>query len=576
MAQHTIDLPCIADTWLDQANPNTNYGTATILKGGYMDSPGNQILLRFNNSSYPSGKKFISSKLRVYNLIARSASSGDINCETHTSTWLENTATWSNNYNGTNHKYSGYASLSANQYVELDISDIYFRKSDISSILNLAIYWFGYGMSSGSNYMQISSRETANSPILRIVYEDVPPGIPTPLSPIGINIANTNIIRFNWQYNSLAGGTQKAFDLQWSIDGVVWTTISQTSSNTYYDMPANTFPSSKNIYWRVQTYNEYNEASNYCDTSAFYSVGIPATPTITSISNTARPTVSWNSTGQQVYQVQILLGSTVVYDSGEIASDSIKLHKVETFLPDGNYLARVRIKNEFGLVSEWGSSAFNITTLKPNKPTLTLSASKYSITVNLSNTGNSAYFLIYRSISSGNYICICKITGNTYIDYTVESGKQYSYYVHAVSEIETFTDSDVKTITTPIFRNTIIAPVSNLSNMFEVKYNLNDRIGKNIAFNLLNSTNYYCGRKYPVVEFSEHSSYSINLSFFIKEESEYIKLIDIINLKGTVLYKDSRRKLYGNINGISEINHYDGYIINLSINRIDYNEEVEV
>ena len=34
MAQHTIDLPCIADTYIDSDNPNTNYGSATLLNAG--------------------------------------------------------------------------------------------------------------------------------------------------------------------------------------------------------------------------------------------------------------------------------------------------------------------------------------------------------------------------------------------------------------------------------------------------------------------------------------------------------------------------------------------------------------
>ena len=34
MAQHTINLPCIKDTWIDEANPNTSHGSDTTLKGG--------------------------------------------------------------------------------------------------------------------------------------------------------------------------------------------------------------------------------------------------------------------------------------------------------------------------------------------------------------------------------------------------------------------------------------------------------------------------------------------------------------------------------------------------------------
>ena len=113
--------------------------------------------------------------------------------------------------------------------------------------------------------------ENINAPYIEIIYEDVPPDKPTLISPIGEYKDSNSIIRFEWQYNSSVGGTQKAFDLQWSTDQVNWNTISDETSRYFYDMPAETLPAG-NIYWRVQTYNEYDEASGYSDPEVFYSI----------------------------------------------------------------------------------------------------------------------------------------------------------------------------------------------------------------------------------------------------------------------------------------------------------------
>src|SRR5690606_21467956 len=135
------------------------------------------------------------------------------------------------------------------------------------------------------------SRENTNPPYIEIVYEDVPPDKPTPKEPIGVYKDSFGIIRFEWQYNSDVGGEQKAFDLQWSTDQVNWTTVSQTTANNYYDMPANTLPAG-NIYWRVRTYNEYDEVGPYSDIQSFYAIGAPAAPVLNAVpTNTARPVV---------------------------------------------------------------------------------------------------------------------------------------------------------------------------------------------------------------------------------------------------------------------------------------------
>ena len=70
MAQHTIDLPCIADTYIDSGNPNTNYGSATLLNaggdGGSSSLYRYRALFKFDWTSLPIRKKVVDVKVRLY------------------------------------------------------------------------------------------------------------------------------------------------------------------------------------------------------------------------------------------------------------------------------------------------------------------------------------------------------------------------------------------------------------------------------------------------------------------------------------------------------------------------------
>ena len=70
MAQYTVDLPCIADAYINNQYPDTNYGNATILKSSTFTEVGvpnrQEICLRFNHSSLRLRKKIVSVVLRIY------------------------------------------------------------------------------------------------------------------------------------------------------------------------------------------------------------------------------------------------------------------------------------------------------------------------------------------------------------------------------------------------------------------------------------------------------------------------------------------------------------------------------
>jgi len=572
MAQHTIQIPITEDTYCDKNNPNTNYGSSTQLKaGGGLAIPTYDInfkyhtMMKWDSSlpGLPERKKLISAYLKLYSLTAISSSDRivaiyGIEFDEMVSTY--NSLSLDGHYMAPEYFY--LTDAAANNYISLNILN-----SEKIKIKNGKARIGAVGASDKT--FIFGSRESANAPYIELTYEDVPPSAPTPTDPIGAYKDNKSIIRFAWQYNSEVGGEQKAFDLQWSTDQVNWTTVSQTTANNYYDMPADTLPAG-NIYWRVRTYNEYDEVGPYSDIQSFYAIGAPAAPVLNAVpTNSARPVVSWSAFSQQVYQLQVLSGDTVVYDSGIVPGINIRQHKIKAWLADGEYTVRIRIKNEYDLWSEWDSTTVTISTDKPEKPSIALQRSAYG--AEITGTG-----LVYRSdYDKDDYICIGTASG-TYFDNTVRSKGEYKYFIRAVSENDTFEDSDIKFIQAE-FQYALIAPVSDLSNVFAFTRSLNSPPKRTYNHQPGGAFVEYAGRKHPVWEPTEHVSAAWAMAFFLKSWNDVEAFIALVDRKETVLYRDARgRKVYGILSNLTIDDERSGYIVSFTLTEVDYIEGVDV
>lgn len=565
MAQHTIDLPCIADTYVDENNPNTNYGSATILVTSSHFPPQYKIkrtFLNFDNSNLPEHKKIINVQLKLYatESIYIGSNSMEIFVGLIRPNWDENITTFAN----VNFPITAWSRTDiTNKSVSGNIYNIFTLTDANPYKLEKGLLLLEFNQPDGVE-LKFHSRENTNPPILRVVYEDVPPSQPTLLTPIGVYKDSSSEIRFEWQYNSDVGGEQKKFDLQWSVDQSDWTTISETTSNTYYDMPADTFPAG-NIYWRVQTYNEYDESSGYSDAAVFYSVGAPTTPLIQSVSDECRPLVEWMAFDQQIYQLQILQGETIIYDTSDMPGISTRQYRIPIFLDDSEYLARIRIKNEYDMWSEWGTTSFTISTTKPDKPTLSIQRSQYGLELTIGGAQEVSY--IYR-----DGVCIARATGEKYFDNTVANEKEYQYFIRALSE-DGFADSDIE-IGVPSFRYGLL---NTGDEVIELKHNINAVPGKNLNNTQSGTLNMYDGRKYPVPEMSGNVEQTLVLGYFFKTYPDVERLIEIADQKDIVLYRDKRgRKMYGKITGLAVQDTFHGHNVSITISATDYDEAVEI
>lgn len=563
MAQHTVISQCIADTYIDDSTPNANYGNSNILSLNSDDTFWNIIFMKFAQANVPERKRIISVILYLY-LTEPFDALNDRRFAIlipHSYCSPERWENWE--YEITANKFSNTTTQFGGTTLA-EISNKWLASGNYRAFELRTYRMPPYVISLDGATMAFHSRENTNPPYIEIVYEDVPPDKPTLISPIGEYKDSNSIIRFEWQYNSSVGGTQKAFDLQWSVDQSDWTTISETSQNTYYDMPAETLPAG-NIYWRVRTYNEYDEASEYSDIATFYSIAAPNYAVIQSVSNAARPVIQWQADNQQVFQIQILQNDDVVYDSGEQPGVNTRSHKVNAFLEDGTYVARIRIKNEYDMWSDWSEYQFVISTTKPDKPILAVQRSPYGLELTIGNAQGEAY--IYR-----DGIPIAKATGQKYYDNTVANGKEYRYFVRALSG-NGFADSDV-VIGIPAFRIGLL----NVGNeVIELKHNLNSVPDKSMNCVPVGAMNHYDGRELPVAEMSDNTNITLSLTYFFKGFAKVEKIMEAARKKGVVLYRDKKGlKLYGVITNITIQDVINGYIVSFTIAATDHNEAVEI
>lgn len=389
----------------------------------------------------------------------------------------------------------------------------------------------------------------------------VPQKAPTLVSPLSGYLDGSKPITFKW---SFIGGTaedkQGKYDLQYSTNqGASWTTITVESEESEHIVPENTFQSG-NVYWRVRTYNTYGDVSPYSQIGSFYVINSPPIPQIVEVTNSGRPTIRWNSVEQQIYEIQILHNNKVIFQTGKIPSSSDRSYKLGMFLDDGEYLVRLRVTNEYDLTSPWAEYMFVLSTEKPEKPSIELFNGEYSVTIKTDET--TLKTLVYR-----NNKLIGEMIEGYFEDYTGENRKEYQYFIRVVDENDNFNDSDIR-IGRCKFKGNTLGLVNRPGEFIKLRYGYQDIAKKSSTVGNTGSLIYFDGRKYPVVEFSEFKEYTKTSSFFIRNKEELNKLIELIDKKETVIYRDTDGEvIYGAILNINYEKNLFGYEVNFTITK---------
>lgn len=257
-------------------------------------------------------------------------------------------------------------------------------------------------------------------------------------SPKNTVVDGTKTATFTWEHVISTGAAQTAFDLQISQDKETWSTLkSGTGSDTSVTVPGSELPGGT-LYWRVRTYNTDGTAGEWSEAVEIIVVAAPDAPSITVTSTEPRFAIRWQQSGQQAYELQ-LDGVTI---SKQFGSESYYQHN--GYLSPGTHTVRVRIQNQYGLWSEWGSAALPITNTEGTSITLNAEGSN-SVTLSWSGASEYSGYIVYR-----NGVKLAETTETSFVDHFALGTVQYQVRgVYADSGYYKMSNSVITNISMP-------------------------------------------------------------------------------------------------------------------------------
>ncbi|MEH7114513.1 hypothetical protein V7124_19430 [Neobacillus niacini] len=415
-----------------------------------------------------------------------------------------------------------------------------------------------------------------------------PPGPPTNLSPVGgAQRDRTQAITFSWVHNDADG--QSAYEIQWRLQGTTaWNStgkVSSTSKSRVY--AANTFPQGQ-IEWQVRTYDQESLVGAWSATAIFSATEPSDAPIITSpVMNESVPTsiinVSWNAAEQEEYEIQLVQDGVILWSETSISN--IRVMEIPYTLENNStYTIRLRVRLSAELFSSWAETTFNTSFTVPSQPIVELYewTDEGSIEVRITNpitgvvgeptvTSNDIYRRIYGTDDPYERIAVGIPNNGVFRDYTPASGVRYQYYVKAWGDNGTSNDSLAVNMLITI-KNTRLSVASNPTRFIELQYNPSRSFDIQKDRTMLK----FNGRQYPVAEFGYHETKKFSLSFAIRDVLQLELLLDIIDEKQTLLYRDSRgRREFVTIDSISVTDRFpNGYNVSFAPEKVEYIEVV--
>lgn len=378
----------------------------------------------------------------------------------------------------------------------------------------------------------------------------------TTVKPKNTYAGSWDTINFEWTYASREGLAQKKYELQYKdASHADWTALaSAESANTNVNIPPNTFAAGI-VKWRVRCTNANNQVSAWSEEASFTAQGKPPTPTV-SATTSPRPEITWTGEGQLAYQVKV--DDAVL----RTAYSTDGRYKVKEYLADGTHIAAVRIQNEYGLWSDWGTAEFTVTNT-PGAPITIFAAGGEKATLAWTETDHEAYY-VYR-----DDIPIAKTTGHTYTDQMAIG--THKYKVRGVAG-DNYSMSNEVTVTLSVDAPEIAA----LGDMQWLKLEYSTTQNSPLGVSTYQDVAYqfYAGRRYPVAETSQQITkiYSFNAAFNDATQAAAFEGL----LGKTVIYRDQHGCLCtGPLMGFELSADQFFRAFSCSVQQTDNNERIE-
>lgn len=383
----------------------------------------------------------------------------------------------------------------------------------------------------------------------------VPQPVPRLSSPVGDYIKNGKPITFEWDFVKNTVEEQKAYEIEISLPNET-KTIKETSPNTSHTIDLK-ITDSIVVYWKMRVQNNFDDWSDWTERVSFQTIGIPPAPQIMSIDNSNRPTVKWNSREQEAFKLSVEdMKGNVIFITKDILGATVREFKIDKVIPNGKYLFKLSILNAYAIYSEITEYTHIIEPTPIEKPTITIYKSNYFVEI-------TSDYLEGEVLRDGKVIG--KLKDGKFRDYTGANYKTYSYQVRAFKD-DVVGLSDKKGCVTEFGEFNTLATVDKLEDFFLIKYGLNESIKKVYSFEVQGSAISLEGKKYPFYEFDNHARASFNLSFYLENIDQVIKLQSLVEKKKEFLLRENRgTNRQGTIQGVNVEYDVLGYLVTCTL-----------
>lgn len=385
-----------------------------------------------------------------------------------------------------------------------------------------------------------------------------------PLSPVDTVIDGSKDVLFQWQHSISTGTAQSKADLQKSTDGSTWQTLATvTGAARQWTCPAGTLTSSIK-YWRVRTYNADGIAGEWSDAAQIVVIAAPTAPSIQIKSTGPRPSISWQTSEQEAYQVE-LDGKL----SGGTHYGTDKTWTSPAYLADGSHTVRVRVQNQYGMWSNWGAAALPVTNTPGASITLSVQASSVA-DLSWQTSGSYDFYLVYR-----NGKPIAKLTQTQYTDELSSGNVTYqvrgcyadsSNYGLSSAVAATITTGQYVTLYGIASGNKVTLKHCGLKNQ-----PVQNAINRDIQYIFM------YGSTYPHAERSEFVTKKVGgTAVFLPDEDK--AGFDVLIGELVCLKTQSGEMVIGYLNETSDTSRVnpDKSVVNFSIQQIDYAEVIDI
>ena len=374
---------------------------------------------------------------------------------------------------------------------------------------------------------------------------------PEALAPVNQIVEGATNVTFMWRHVISTGTAQTGWEIEYSSDQSIWVDLAsgedaaQSAVIDISPLPAG------NVYWRVRTKNTDGVFGDWSENALLVIRDAPPTPVVSVTGNT-RPLISWTSSGQQGYEVRVDSVSSGVRYGAQTT------YQWEEILADGAHSVGVRVVNQFGLYSPWGTVSHTVLNvpLDPG-PSLQAVAERNGLDVDLLWSGLVETFAeIWRD---GERIDTTTAPGQ-YVDHTATG--RHVYKIRIIDAAGNYSDSPTAVVDLPI-RDAAIAVEGEWQWV-----RLADGSGGSLptvtaSYAPLYALNHYSGRVYPVPEVSIQRTATYSVTYELERAADIAAVRAMVGQ--IVVHKQKNQLLRGFLEAVQETRTWWGSEMSLQI-----------